>query len=241
VDGRVELGRGRAAPAARALPRDRAGEPAAGVALDAAYLASVLEALTGPIVLVGHSYGGAVITNAAAGCPSVKALVYVAGLAPDEGEDTLGLVGRFSGSEIVPPDAPGATLTARPFLSPGGQRGTDLYISVDRFARIFAADLPADSASAMAVTQRPIAASALEERSGPAAWRGLPSWALVASRDRAIGAANQRYLAHRAHSTIVEVEASHAAPVSAPEAVTGLILAAAGAVARSEAQQEERT
>jgi pimeloyl-ACP methyl ester carboxylesterase len=192
--------------------------PLRGITSDSAYIASVLATLPGPIVLVAHSYGGAVITNAAAGNQNVRALVYVAGFIPDEGETAFDLL-KFPGSLIVVPPSPDATVTARPF--PGG---VDFYVNADPFHKIFAADLPTDKAALMAATQRPLAAAAFTDVSGASAWKTIPSWALVATQDNTIGTANTRFMAQRAvASHTVEIDASHAVLVSQPQAVVDLI------------------
>jgi pimeloyl-ACP methyl ester carboxylesterase len=192
--------------------------PLRGTTSDSAYMASVLAAVPGPIVLVAHSYGGAVITNAATGNPNVKALVYVAALIPDAGEIGSDLL-KFPGSLLVLPPNPDATVTPRPF--PGG---VDLYVNADPFRKIFAADLPAEKTALMAADQRPLAAAAFTDVSGPPAWKTIPSWALVATQDNTIGTANTRFMAKRAApSYTVEIDASHAVLVSHPEAVVDLI------------------
>ena len=187
---------------------------------DAAYLSSVLATIDGPIVLVGHSYGGMVLTNAATGNPNVKALVYIAAFAPDEGEKQIELILKNPGSEIGPD-----TLTVRPY--PGG---LDSYITPSLFHRIFAHDVSKKKAAVMAATQRPFDLAILEEISGPPAWKSIPSWYLVATEDRAIPPATQRFMAERAGATIAQVRASHVAMNSRPHAVTDLILDAARAV-----------
>lgn len=187
---------------------------------DAAYLSSVLDSITGPIVLVGHSYGGMVLTNAATGHANVKALVYIAAFAPDQGEKQIDLILKNPGSQIGPD-----TLTVRPY--PGG---LDSYITPSHFRRIFAHDVSVSTAAAMAATQRPFELSILEELSGPPAWETIPSWYLIATEDRAIPPATQRFMAERAGATIAEVGASHVPMNSRPSAVTDLILQAASAV-----------
>jgi pimeloyl-ACP methyl ester carboxylesterase len=194
--------------------------PLRGGQHDSAYLSSVLETISGPIVLVGHSYGGVVITNAATGNPNVKALVYVAAFAPDEGETVGQLLAMNPGSEAAPPN-----LTFRPY--PGG---VDVYITPSAFHSVFCADLPAKTAAAMAATQRPIDAAALSEPSGVPAWKTIPSWYVVASNDEAIPPATERFMAKRAGATTVEIASSHVAMISHPKAVTDLILDAARAV-----------
>lgn len=190
-----------------------------GVKPDSEYLKSVLNSISGPIVLVGHSYGGSVITDAATGDPNVKALVYVAAFAPEEGETVGELLAKNPGSE-----AGGSNLIFRPF--PGG---SDVYINPVEFHRVFCADLPTNQAALMAATQRPIAAAALGEPSSAPAWKTIPSWYMVASQDHAIPPATERFMATRAHAVTVEVASSHVAMLSHPAATTKLILAAAHA------------
>ena len=193
--------------------------PLRGVASDSAYVASVLASISGPIVLVGHSYGGEVITNAAAGNPNVKALVYIAAFAPDAGETSGGLVGMFPGSMLTPQN-----LVFRPF--PGGVDG---YINPTVFRDVFAADLPAATTAVMAASQRPGAISTLSDLSGVPAWKTIPSWYMVANQDHAIPPALERFMAARMHAHTVQVDSSHVAMMSHPGAVTDLILRAAGA------------
>jgi pimeloyl-ACP methyl ester carboxylesterase len=200
--------------------------PLRGIALDAAYLRSVLATISGPIVLVGHSYGGAVITNAASGNPNVTALVYVAAFAPDEGE-TLGAAIAGSQDSLLTPDA----LDIRPYPLPGGGTGADAYIKLDRFHEIFAADLPTPVTDVMASAQRPLEAGVLGEPTHNPAWKTIPSWFLLPTEDRVIGTDAERAMAIRAGSQIVEVRASHAVLVSQPTKVTKLIEEAAEATA----------
>ena len=187
---------------------------------DSAYLASVLATITGPIVLVGHSVGGVLITNAATGNPNVKALVYVAAFAPDLGETVGQLLVMNPGSQAAPPN-----LTFRPH--PGG---VDVYITPSAFHRVFCADLPVTTAAVMATNQRPIDAAVLGEPSGEPAWKTIPSWYLVASNDQAIPPATERFMAKRAGATTEEIASSHVAMISHPAVVTDLILRAVHAV-----------
>jgi pimeloyl-ACP methyl ester carboxylesterase len=196
--------------------------PLRGLTSDAANLRSVLTTLQGPVVLVGHSYGGAVITDAAAGLPQVKALVYVAAFVPDEGEPVGKLAALHPGSRIGP-----KALVARPLP---GDAGADLYLTRTAFRTAFAQDVPRATADALWAGQRPLAASAFGFPSGPPAWRTVRSWYLVATADRTIPPATQRFMARRAGSTVIQVEASHAAMVSQPAAVTKLIERAARTV-----------
>jgi len=190
--------------------------PLRGVQTDSAYLSSVLATITGPIVLVGHSYGGVLITNAATGNPNVKALVYVAAFAPDLGETVGQILAMNPGSQAAPPN-----LAFRPY--PGG---ADVYITPSAFHRVFCADLPAKNAAVMAANQRPIEAAALGEPSGAPAWKTIPSWYLVAKNDHAIPPATERFMAKRAGATTVEIASSHVAMISHPDVVTDLILEA---------------
>ncbi|MET8413333.1 alpha/beta hydrolase [Streptomyces sp. NPDC005195] len=203
-----------------------AANPLRGLASDAEYVHSVLKSVKGPVVLVGHSYGGAVISEAAADSPQVKALVYVAAFAPEKGESALGLSNKFPGSTL------GTALNPVPFPLPGGGTGTDLYIRADKFHHQFAADVPKPVTDLMAATQRPVAASALDEKATAAAWKTIPSWDLVTTQDYNIPPAAQRFMAQRAHAHTVEIKASHAVSVSHPGAVTRLIEQAAQATSR---------
>ena len=189
--------------------------PLRGVRADSEYLAGVLDGLPGDLVLVGHSYGGMLIANAATGIDRVKALVFVSAFAPEEGESAAELAGRYEGSTL------GETLEA--VSLPDG--GTDLYIAQDRYHGQFAADVPADVAERMAVTQRPIAAAALTEASGTPAWRTLPSWFAFGTADRNIPVDALRFMAERAGSqrTVELQDGSHAVAVTRPQAVAALI------------------
>jgi pimeloyl-ACP methyl ester carboxylesterase len=201
--------------------------PLRGHVPDAAALASVLKTIDGPLVLVGHSYGGIVISQAAQDNPAVKALVYVAAFAPDTGESALAIVGKFPATKFSP-----GILRVVPYSLPcGGGKGADTYIKADAFHEVFAADLPESTARMMAATQRPIEGAALSTSfTGTPAWKTVPSWALVARSDRALSPDAERFMAQRAKSHVVEVAASHAVAVSHPDAVTDLIVDAAHSV-----------
>ncbi|MFE2101170.1 MULTISPECIES: alpha/beta fold hydrolase [unclassified Streptomyces] len=199
--------------------------PLRGLASDAEYIHSVLKSVRGPVVLVGHSYGGAVISEAAVGDAQVKALVYIAAFAPAAGESSLELSGKFPGSTLGP------ALDNVPFPLPGGGTGIDQYIKAGKFHDQFAADVPRSVTDLMAATQRPVAASALVEKATRAAWKTIPSWTLITTEDRNIPPAVQRFMAQRAHAHTVEVNASHAVSVSQPGAVARLIEQAAQATA----------
>ncbi len=200
-------------------------DPLRDLASDAAYIRSVLQTISGPIVLVGHSYGGAVITNAAVGVPNVKALVYIAAFAPDKGESLVQLVTMNPGSQIGP-----ATLDFRPYPLADGGTGTDLYLKKSAFHDAFAGDLPLKVTDQMQAAQRPFANEAFLALSGEPAWKTIPSWYMVATQDHAIPPATERFMAQRAHASTVEVDSSHVAMISQLEATTRLILDAADSI-----------
>jgi pimeloyl-ACP methyl ester carboxylesterase len=201
-----------------------AANPLRSVAGDAAYVRDVIAAASGPVVLVGHSYGGIVITEAAAGTDSVVALVYVAGFAPDHGESAFQLSGVFPGSTL------GDTLTAYPVAS----GGNELAIRQELFHKQFCADVPAEQAALMAATQRPITEAALTDglSTEAPAWRHRPSWFVFGEQDQNIPVALHRFMADRAGAkgTRETPGASHAISVSEPDAVTATILDAVAAL-----------
>jgi pimeloyl-ACP methyl ester carboxylesterase len=202
--------------------------PLRGVAADSAYTASLLSQIDGPVLLVGHSYGGAVITNAATSAPNVVGLVYVAAFAPDEGEN-LGDVEAGSKDSVLNT----ALVQYNYPTGRDGETSVEFAINPALIREAFAADLPAETTALMAAIQRPIAAAAFSDASGPPAWRRLPSWAVVATGDKAAGADVVRSHAQRAGADIVEVEGSHVIMISQPQTVTDHILTAARAVADS--------
>lgn len=199
-----------------------AANPLRGASGDAAYLAAVVKSVLGPVVLVGHSYGGTVISQAAASAPNVKALVYVSAFAPDVGESSEGLAGKFPGSTL------GAAL-GPPVKLPNG--GDEFYIRQDRFPEQFAADLPVARARLLAAAQRPATTEAFEEKATAAAWKTLPSWSIYGSEDRNIPPAALGFMAQRAHArqVVVVPGASHVVMVSHPHDVSTLIETAAKA------------
>jgi pimeloyl-ACP methyl ester carboxylesterase len=200
--------------------------PLRGVDTDSAYLASILRVIPGPIVLVGHSYGGVLITNAATGNPNIKALVYVAAFAPDKGDTVLGLQTKFPGSKLGEPQ-----LDIRPYPLPGGGHSADGYVKRDLFRDIFAGDLPRSTTQLMAATQRPGDVNTLQQASGPPAWKQIRSWYLIARDDNLIPAAAQRFMAQRAGSRTVETRSSHVAMMSQPKLTADLITLAARTIA----------
>jgi pimeloyl-ACP methyl ester carboxylesterase len=198
--------------------------PLRGITADSAYIASVLEQTPGPVVAVGHSYGGAVISNAAAIVKNVVGLVFVAAFAPDEGE-RLGEVTATSKEAIL-----GTALVPLQYPA-NGETATEFAIDSAKVHEAFAADLPEEQAAVLAATQRPIAEAGFSDVSTAAAWKNLPSWSVVATGDRAAGADIVRSMAERAGATITEIDASHVVMISQPEAVTDVILEAVAATA----------
>ena len=197
-----------------------AANPLRGLAADAAAISDVVRTVDGPVVLVGHSYGGAVISSVDADAGEITGLVYVAGFAPMPGESAITLSQMF----------PGSTLGDALQPVPRSDGTTDLYITPDRFHGQFCADVPAPQAARMAATQRPVAQEALVEPAGDRPlWKELPSWFLFGEDDRNIPAALQHHMARRAGArrTIEIPGASHAVAVSHPDATAHLILEAA--------------
>jgi pimeloyl-ACP methyl ester carboxylesterase len=197
-----------------------AANPLRSVQDDARYVASIVESISSPVVLVGHSYGGLVISDAASGHENVKSLVYVAAFAPETGESAVALSGKFPGSTLGPTLAPPVTL-------PDG--GKDLYIQQDKFPDQFAADVSKKQARLMAATQRPITEAALSEPAGDPAWKTTPAWFIYGDKDKNIPPQALGFMAERAHSkqTVVVNGASHVVMVSHPREVAELIEKAA--------------
>ena len=198
--------------------------PLRGVATDAPYIASLLDSISGPIVLVAHSMGGTVITNAAAGKTHVKALVYIAAFVPDVGESQGELIGKFPGSEIQAVSVP------VPYTKTDGTTGTELYLSPAGQAA-FAADVSATTFQLLQATQRPFDVESFTQPTQAVAWRTIPSWGLVAGRDKTIPPELQRFMYRRANARkVVEVSSSsHVAMISHPTITADLIEDAAKA------------
>jgi pimeloyl-ACP methyl ester carboxylesterase len=193
---------------------------------DAAYVASIVRQIPGPVVLVGHSYGGAVITVAGME-DNVKALVYLAGYALEKGESLGELQGRFPDSDLA------AALVYTPFPIEGSTTtGTDVSIQIDKFPSIFAGGVDPTLASVLAVSQRPLAAQAFAEAAPAAAWKTKPSWGLVATADHTINPDVERYGYERAGMITVEVDSSHLVMLAHPERVTDLIAEAVRATSQ---------
>lgn len=201
------------------------GLPLRGLSIDIAYIASVFAQIDGPVIAVGHSYGGAVISNAAATSSNVKGLVFVSGFSP-EVDEVLGEVEGTSRDSALAP-----ALVQRQYPTGNGdETATELFVDVAQFPRVFAGDLPEDQAKVFAATQRPVAAAAFEEKSTAAAWKTLPSWAVVARGDKAAGSDVLLSMAQRAGADILELEGSHLIMVSQPQAVADVIMKALKAV-----------
>ena len=199
--------------------------PLRGITADTAYVASAIRQIPGPVLAVGHSYGGAIITNAAPHAGNVVGLVYVAAFAPDEGE-RLGEVESGSKDSILS----SAQVALKYPTGQGAETAMEFAINPAHFHDAFAADLSAEQAALMAATQRPVAEGAFSEPSGRPAWKTLPAWAVVATGDKAAGSDVIRAMARRAGATITEVEGSHVIMLSQPQIVTDVILAAVAAV-----------
>jgi pimeloyl-ACP methyl ester carboxylesterase len=197
--------------------------PLRGALSDSQYTASVLDTLSGPLVLVGHSYGGVVITNAAAmthNAQDVHALVYVAAFIPDVGEaaQELNSTGSLIGA---------STLLVRPCPSDSCAAGKDAYVDPAHFREVMAGDLPEDKTNQLAASQRPAALNSMSEKTEFAAWHSVPSFGIVSTQDNAVGADNERFMAQRARAQTTEVEASHVVMISHPYIVAKVIESAA--------------
>jgi pimeloyl-ACP methyl ester carboxylesterase len=201
--------------------------PLRSISIDSTYIGSFLEQIPGPVLAVAHSYGGAVITNAATNANNVVGRVYVAAFAPDEGEPLADIASKSEDSVIYP--------TLRPLQYPtgeGAETAVEFRIDPAEFHDVFAADLPAEQTSLMAATQRPLSELAFSEPTGVPAWKNLPSWAVVATGDKVIGTDVVRSMAERAGATITDVEGSHVIMMSQPQVVAEAILTALAAVSQ---------
>jgi pimeloyl-ACP methyl ester carboxylesterase len=197
--------------------------PLRGIEHDSAYVTSVVEQIAGPVILVGHSYAGAVISNVVPKTRNVVGLVFVAAFATDEGERLGDVTGKSKDAILGP------ALLSRNYPNDKGETAVELVVDPARMHEVFAADLATDTAAVLAATQRPIAAAAFDEISGPPSWRSVKSWAVVATSDKAAGTDIVRQMAQRAGAKITEVDSSHVVMVSHPEVVTDVILEAARA------------
>ncbi|MGY1643212.1 alpha/beta fold hydrolase [Geodermatophilus sp. SYSU D00703] len=209
---------------AAGTPVQAISNPLRGISHDAAYVASALSQIEGPVLAVGHSYGGAVITNAALRAGNVVGLVYVAGFAPDEGEALQDIEADSKDSVLT------TALLALRYPTSGTETGTEFAIDPDKFHDAFAADVSEQQARVMAATQRPISSLGFSEPTAAPAWRSLPSWAVIPTGDKAAGADVLRTMAQRAGATVVEAEGSHVIMISQPKAVTDVVQQALRAV-----------
>ena len=203
---------------------DAPPNPLRGVSYDTNYLTDFLSTIPGPIVLVGHSYGGFVITNAATGNSSVKALVYVDAFIPADGDTLASLLGSLPGSCLG-----GNAFNFVPYPDPPVTGDVDTYIKPSVVPGCFASGLPPSQAAVIAATQRPLAASTLLEPSGTPAWQTIPSWAVVGTADHVIPPALLTSMAKRAGAHITDVNAGHLSMISDPETVAQVIEQAAQA------------
>jgi pimeloyl-ACP methyl ester carboxylesterase len=191
--------------------------PLRSLAFDAATVASYVDAIDGPVLLVGHSYGGAVITQASATLGNVTGLVYLAAFALDEGESCASVQQPFALSLLSSTSYPTA------YDAPGAPHGPDLYICQEKFRETFCADVPVDTAGVMFATQRPLSLAALTENATAAGWKTKPSWYLVSEHDNAITPDCERFMAERMGATTRSIAGSHTAFVAQPVAVAEFI------------------
>jgi pimeloyl-ACP methyl ester carboxylesterase len=194
--------------------------PLRGLAFDAETIARYTTTIDGPIVLVGHSYGGAVISQAASAVRDVRALVFLSAFALDEGESCVTVMEPFAPSMLA------STNVASPYDAPGAAGGPDLFIKIEDFHQTFCAELADDLAGPMSVSQRPLAAAAFAEAATVVGWRTVPSWYLVSEHDNAIPPECERFMAKRMNAVTESVDASHVAFISRPDVASGLILKA---------------
>ena len=199
--------------------------PLRGISIDSAYINSFLNQIPGPVLAVGHSYGGAVITNAATNANNVVGLVYVAAFAPDEGELGAAIASNSKDSVVTPSLIPLQYPTGE-----GQETAAEFAIDPEKFHEVFAADVSVEQTALMAATQRPLSELAFSEPTGVPAWKKLPSWAVVSTGDKVVGTDAVRSMAERAGATITEADGSHVIMISQPQVVADVILSAIAAV-----------
>jgi pimeloyl-ACP methyl ester carboxylesterase len=197
--------------------------PLRGLDIDSTYVANVVRTIDGPVLLVGHSYGGLVITNVGAQVDNAVGLVYVAAMAPDEGEAMLDVAADYPKTLILD--------VLRPASVAPSEIEVDVIVDPASYREAFAADLPEELTRVLAVTQRPFVGAALATPSGPAAWKNLPSWYAVATQDNAIHPDQQRFYANRMRATTIDVDGSHSIAVSQPAKIADLIRSAVNSLA----------
>jgi len=205
---------------AQGVPVRAPMNPLRGLASDSEAIARYTTTIEGPVVLVGHSYGGAVISHAAPAVKDVRALVFLAAFGLDEGESCASVMEPF------PPSMLASTNVASPYDAPGSVGGPDLFIKIENFRETFCADLSEDIAGPMAVSQRPLAAAAFTEAATVIGWKNLPNWYLVSERDNAIPPDCERFMAQRMGAVTESVDGSHAAFIAQPDIASSLILKA---------------
>jgi pimeloyl-ACP methyl ester carboxylesterase len=206
---------------AQGVPVRAPMNPLRGLASDAEAIRRYTTTIEGPLVLVGHSYGGAVISQAALTVKDLRALVFLAAFALDEGESCASVMEPFPPSMLASNNVPS------PYDAPGAAGGPDLFIKIEQFHETFCADLSEDVAGPMAVSQRPLSAAAFTEpASGAVGWRDIPSWYLVSEHDNAIPPDCERFMAQRMNAVTESVEGSHVAFIARPDIASGLILKA---------------
>ena len=196
--------------------------PLRGLSFDADALARYVNVIEGPVLLVGHCYGGAVISQAASAVTSTTGLVFLAAFALDVGETCASLQEPFPSSLLV------STAVASPYDAPGATGGPDLFIKIEEFHQTMCADLPNDVAAVMAVSQRPLSVGAFTEPATVAGWKSLPSWYMVSEHDNVISPEAERFMGKRMGAEVANVDGSHAAFIARPDVATALILKGVG-------------